>query len=514
MVFTPWGPNQHIKRATDCGPGRIDIIDRLLCPDVLREIELDDDDFPHCENDAQLDVLKRLLEVEQFKQYLISARHELALLLSSALDDQKSEMIMFLMQVIHQLKGQHSHDDIHFICACIDGELPVVDHYLNHSPHIDLAAFDALALKGACKFGHLAVVERLLANVNGFDSEELLSSMSTACFKGYIDIFEAIFLLAREQVVRYGDFSELLLKACYGGNMQIIKQLLELHDEQGVEPPSECLLNVYEGDHYDIAEYFLDLTNRHYINPFSPGDDCKYLVSDIFVTASCQDKLIRIQHFLEKGQWNKKIIREPLEMAFIYAKEHSFQVLEFLLSPEIAGLYDVQSRINIAMDDTAENNKLDHLKLMIDYAKNNKLDIREGIEEAFSTACHFGHYAMVDYLLDLNEDPLTSFDIHANEERALVFACTGGYVEIVAKLLALRGKQRINPNINDDRAFRYAYSSKEYAVVRLLLSLSSDSFVDIEANDSEVAQIAYERGNLEQLIYLEKERLRRKKMTG
>ena len=94
-------------------------------------------------------------------------------------------------------------------------------------------------------------------------------------------------------------------------------------------------------------------------------------------------------------------------------------------------------------------------------------------------ACTHGHLLTVQKLLA--QKGKHRVDVHAGNEIAFRLACENGHVAVVRELLALGGDRRVDVHADEEGAYQSACYMGHMDIVQLLLSLDGDRRIDMHA---------------------------------
>ncbi len=100
------------------------------------------------------------------------------------------------------------------------------------------------------------------------------------------------------------------------------------------------------------------------------------------------------------------------------------------------------------------------------------------LDEGFTTACRYGHYKVVQYLVELhkNDSAYKPIDIHSGYEFGFEMACRNGHYDIVRFLIELYRNddtyKSINIHENTEWGFRWAWYNGHYKIIHYLLKLT------------------------------------------
>lgn len=201
--------------------------------------------------------------------------------------------------------------------ACEEGNLSQVRQLLTgdkgdkDSLVADIHAYDGSCLRCACKYGHLEIVQYLLASpdlkehadIHAYDDKALI----WACNMGHLGVVK--YLLASPDLKMHADIhaqSDYVLRfACKHGDVPMARYLLTSTDlSENANPHvhmSSPLRDAHEGKHMDIVQillYDVKMEVSQGVYEHIKDEECR---QDLMNLVARRDLFFKIQSDLEKG---------------------------------------------------------------------------------------------------------------------------------------------------------------------------------------------------------------------
>ena len=427
--------------------------------------------------------------------------------------------------------------------ACEKGHLEIVKYLLPKS-RVDInlrygRSENTLLLK-ASKTGNSEIVKYLLENYADVDVDLLNddgdSAVSIECGRGQLEIAKCLLQKSRVDInVRYGKSKNtLLLKAREGGNLEIVKYLLENHADINVDLLNDdgdsCVSKACEKGPLEIIKCLLPKSRVDINVRYGIWKDTLLLKA----SEKCNWEIVR--HLLENHADIDVNLRNYYgdSAVCVACKKGNFEIVKLLWQ---------KSGVDVNLFYCWNNNTLLHyanrggnLKI-VKYLLENHADIdvnmlNDHVESAVSIACEKGNFEIVKLLwqksgVDVNlrycrKNTLLQYasevgnlktvkyllDNHADidvdllnddGDSAVSIACERGYSEIAKCLLP---KSRIDMNVRYGRSketlLLKASKRGNLKIVKYLLENHADNDVNLRNVEGDSAvSIACERGNFE-----------------
>lgn len=305
--------------------------------------------------------------------------------------------------------------------------------------------------------------------------------------------------LLKHQTDQFNYIKTDLDRAIKSGSLQMVQWILnkEKYAKRFLKQISDSelygFLKSCKKGHIDIVGYLIDFVCQY--------DNGEYYISicDIVnegIAVACEYNHLAIaKRILElecvRNRQNEFEI--SYNMAFVYAcKGGNIAIAKWLLeSGKNINIHNGGERPFIS---ACINGKIDIVKMLIKLGEDSgdKIDIHYWGEDAFRHACANGHLDIARLLLKLGEDSYGRIDIHAHDEDAFVSACDNGHLHILQWLIEL-GEDTYGPiNIRAVHAKHFEYGNifglactkGHLSVAKYLIELGAGSYgqFDIQTN--------------------------------